>query len=110
MTDDRYVSPLGSRYASPDMQRLWGPRHRIGVWRRLWLALAEAQQEMGLDIPDSALEIGVGPPRGHTVGGDPVPMGLVILSIGPCLHRRVHENVGMIVLQNAVKPSATTPF
>jgi adenylosuccinate lyase len=38
------------------MQRLWGPRHRIGVWRRLWLALAEAQRELGLDIPEEALE------------------------------------------------------
>jgi adenylosuccinate lyase len=56
MTDDRYASPLGTRYASPEMQRLWGPRHRIGIWRRLWLALAEAQQELGLDIPDAALE------------------------------------------------------
>ncbi|MEE8062092.1 MAG: adenylosuccinate lyase [Gemmatimonadales bacterium] len=56
MTDERYTSPLGTRYASPDMQRLWGPRYRIGVWRRLWLALAEAQQELGLDIPDEALD------------------------------------------------------
>ena len=56
MTDERYTSPLGTRYASPDMQRLWGQRYRIGVWRRLWLALAEAQQDLGLEIPDEALE------------------------------------------------------
>lgn len=56
MTDDRYASPLGTRYASTEMQRLWGSRHRIGVWRRLWLALAEAQQELGVGIPDSALD------------------------------------------------------
>jgi adenylosuccinate lyase len=56
MTDERYISPLGTRYASPDMQRLWGPRHRIGLWRRLWLALAESQQELGIDIPNEALE------------------------------------------------------
>jgi adenylosuccinate lyase len=56
MTDDRYESPLGTRYASLEMQRLWGPRHRIGIWRRLWLALAEAQHELGIDIPDAALE------------------------------------------------------
>ncbi|HEX7336159.1 MAG TPA: adenylosuccinate lyase [Gemmatimonadales bacterium] len=55
MTDDRWRSPLGSRYASPAMQTLWGERHRIGLWRRLWLALAETERELGLDIPDQAL-------------------------------------------------------
>lgn len=55
MTDARWQSPLGSRYASPEMQRLWGEPHRIGLWRRLWLALAEAEQELGLPIPDAAL-------------------------------------------------------
>src|SRR5207245_8671724 len=34
---------------------LWGERRRIGLWRRLWLALMEAEQELGLDIPDRAL-------------------------------------------------------
>ena len=47
MSDDGYRSPLGSRYASPAMQRLWGDAHRIGLWRRLWLALAEAERELG---------------------------------------------------------------
>ena len=55
MTDDRWRSPLGTRYASPAMQILWGEPHRIGLWRRLWLALAEAERELGLDIPDEAL-------------------------------------------------------
>ena len=55
MSDDRWRSPLGSRYASPAMQTLWGERHRIGLWRRLWLALAEAERELGLDIPDAAI-------------------------------------------------------
>ena len=55
MTDDRWRSPLGTRYASPAMQTLWGERHRIGLWRRLWLALAEAERELGLDIPEQAL-------------------------------------------------------
>ena len=41
MSDDRWRSPLGARYASPAMQILWGEPHRIGLWRRLWLALAE---------------------------------------------------------------------
>lgn len=55
MTDDRWRSPLGSRYASPAMQTLWGERHRIGLWRRLWLALAETERELGLDIPEQAI-------------------------------------------------------
>jgi adenylosuccinate lyase len=55
MTDDRWRSPLGTRYASPAMQTLWGERHRIGLWRRLWLALAETERELGLDIPEQAI-------------------------------------------------------
>jgi adenylosuccinate lyase len=50
-----YASPLGQRYASPAMQALWGERRRIGLWRRLWLALAEVERELGLDIPERAL-------------------------------------------------------
>ena len=55
MTDERWRSPLGSRYASPAMQTLWGEPHRIGLWRRLWLALAESQRELGLDVPEQAM-------------------------------------------------------
>ena len=55
MTDDRWRSPLGTRYASPAMQILWGEPHRIGLWRRLWLALAEAERELGVEIPEEAL-------------------------------------------------------
>ncbi len=55
MTEPLYQSPLGGRYASPAMQRLWGAPHRIGLWRRLWLALAESERELGIDIPDAAL-------------------------------------------------------
>ncbi|HYL20413.1 MAG TPA: adenylosuccinate lyase [Gemmatimonadales bacterium] len=50
-----YSSPLSRRYASPAMQGLWGERRRIGLWRRLWLALMEAQRELGLDVPERAL-------------------------------------------------------
>ncbi len=50
-----WVSPLSTRYASPAMQALWGERRRIGLWRRLWLALMEAEKELGLDIPTAAL-------------------------------------------------------
>ncbi len=50
-----YLSPLSRRYASPAMQALWGEHRRIGLWRRLWLALMEAEQELGLEIPAAAL-------------------------------------------------------
>src|SRR4051794_27652311 len=56
MTDERWRSPLGTRYASPAMQTLWGEPHRIALWRRLWLALAESERELGLDIPQQAIE------------------------------------------------------
>src|SRR5205814_6964926 len=51
-----YVSALSTRYASPAMQALWSERRRIGLWRRLWLALMEGQRELGLDIPGAAVE------------------------------------------------------
>ncbi|HEX9729969.1 MAG TPA: adenylosuccinate lyase [Gemmatimonadales bacterium] len=52
---DRYESPLATRYASPTMQRLWGGAHRAGLWRRLWLALAEEERRLGVDIPEQAI-------------------------------------------------------
>jgi adenylosuccinate lyase len=52
---DKYSSPLAERYASKAMLELWSPRTRHGLWRRLWLALAESQRELGLDIPADAI-------------------------------------------------------
>jgi adenylosuccinate lyase len=52
---DRYSSPLAERYASKAMLRLWSAQTRYGLWRRLWLALAEAQKELGVPIPDEAI-------------------------------------------------------
>jgi adenylosuccinate lyase len=52
---DRYSSPLAERYASRAMLELWSPRKRYGLWRRLWLALAEAEKELGIPIPDEAI-------------------------------------------------------
>jgi len=52
----RYLSPLGERYASPEMLALWSPQMRHGLWRRLWLALATAESELGVDIPPAALD------------------------------------------------------
>ncbi|MBA3341238.1 MAG: adenylosuccinate lyase [Gemmatimonadaceae bacterium] len=53
---DTWTSPLATRYASRAMMELWSPRTRYGLWRRLWLALAEAQRELGADIPAEAIE------------------------------------------------------
>jgi adenylosuccinate lyase len=50
-----YSSPLSERYASKAMLTLWGPQERYGLWRRLWLALAESQQQLGIAIPDEAI-------------------------------------------------------
>ena len=50
-----YQSPLVTRYASAAMSELFGARRRILTWRRLWLALAGAQRELGLRIPARAL-------------------------------------------------------
>lgn len=50
-----YASPLADRYASRAMLGLWSPATRYGLWRRLWLALAEAQQELGIAIPAEAI-------------------------------------------------------
>ncbi len=55
MTGETYQSPLSTRYASQAMQELWGARRRAGLWRRLWLALAEEEKRLGVDIPDDAI-------------------------------------------------------
>ena len=55
MSAPRYESPLGARYASDAMVRLWSPAHRAGLWRRLWLALAEIERDLGAAIPDEAV-------------------------------------------------------
>jgi len=52
---DRYSSPLAQRYASNAMLELWSPKMRHGLWRELWLALAEAEQELGVAIPEDAI-------------------------------------------------------
>ncbi|MEO0482544.1 MAG: lyase family protein [Planctomycetota bacterium] len=52
---DTYQSPLASRNASPAMLKIWSPRHKFNTWRRIWLAVAEAQQACGLDISDEQI-------------------------------------------------------
>jgi adenylosuccinate lyase len=55
-SSDRYSHPLSERYASREMQQVFSPKRRFGIWRRLWLALAESEAELGIDISDTALE------------------------------------------------------
>src|SRR5690606_12446638 len=47
---DTYLSPLATRNASPEMLRIWSPRHKFSLWRKIWLAVAEAQHELGLPV------------------------------------------------------------
>ncbi len=47
---DQYDNPLVSRYASREMSQLFSPQHRHSTWRRLWIALAEAEAELGLPV------------------------------------------------------------
>lgn len=53
---ETWTSPLAGRYASRAMLELWSASTRHGLWRRLWLALAEAERELGVDIPDEAID------------------------------------------------------
>jgi len=50
-----YVSPLEGRYASAEMRELFSAQRKHSTWRRLWLALAEAERELGLDISDEQI-------------------------------------------------------
>lgn len=51
-----YNSPLSERYPSKEMKYLFSPEKKFSTWRRLWIALAEAEQELGLDITDEQIE------------------------------------------------------
>ncbi len=53
---DRYVSPLSERYASREMQYIFSPEKKFRTWRKLWIALAETEQELGLPITDEQIE------------------------------------------------------
>jgi adenylosuccinate lyase len=55
VTGDHYQNPLITRYASPEMAAIFGPLHRARIWRELWIALAEAERELGLDVSSDAI-------------------------------------------------------
>ena len=53
--NDRYVSPLSERYASREMQYIFSPDMKFLTWRKLWIALAETEKELGLPITDEQI-------------------------------------------------------
>ena len=56
MNTDRYQSPLSERYASREMQFLFSPDMKFRTWRRLWIALAETEKELGLGITEEQIQ------------------------------------------------------
>ena len=54
--NDRYESPLCERYAGEKMQRIFSADNKFSTWRKLWIALAESEKELGLDISDEQIE------------------------------------------------------
>lgn len=57
MSNDRYTSPLSERYASKEMQNLFSPDKKFKTWRKLWIALAEAENELGLQNEKGELAV-----------------------------------------------------
>ena len=51
----RYISPFSTRYASPEMQEIFSEQFKFRTWRRLWIALAKAEKELGLGITDEQI-------------------------------------------------------
>lgn len=52
---DKYVSPLCERYADEKMQKIFSADNRYSTWRKLWIALAESEKELGLSISDEQI-------------------------------------------------------
>lgn len=55
MSTDKYTSPLSERYASKEMQYIFSPDKKFKTWRKLWIALAETEKELGLNITDEQI-------------------------------------------------------
>ena len=55
MATNTYESPLNSRYASKEMQYIFSPDMKFSTWRKLWIALAESERELGLNITEEQI-------------------------------------------------------
>ena len=60
MNQNKYESPLSSRYASQEMQYIFSPDKKFSTWHRLWIALARAEMELGLPVTASGLALPCG--------------------------------------------------
>ena len=56
MSKDCYESPLSSRYASKEMKYIFSPDMKFRTWRKLWIALAESEMELGLPITQEQID------------------------------------------------------
>lgn len=56
MENEIYITPLSGRYASKEMNKLWSNNTKYSTWRRLWVALAETEKELGLDITEEQID------------------------------------------------------
>ena len=56
MNHEIYETPLCKRYASPEMQRIFSDDSKFQTWRKLWIALAESEKELGLKITDAQID------------------------------------------------------
>ena len=122
MSTDRYVSPLSERYASKEMQYIFSPDMKFRTWRKLWIALAETEKELGLNITDEQIEelkahaedinYDVAKERERLVRHDvmshvyaygvqcPKAKGIIHLGATPCY---VGDNTDIIVMTEALK-------
>lgn len=56
MENNKYVTPLSGRYASSEMNQLWSNDSKYSTWRKLWVALAETEKELGIDITEEQIK------------------------------------------------------
>jgi adenylosuccinate lyase len=122
MSHDQYENPLITRYASKEMSHVWSAQRKFSTWRRLWIALAEAEQELGLPITDAQLselkahvdDIDFDAARAHEkrlrhdvmahvhTYGDACPSAKAIIHLGAtsCF---VTDNTDLILLRDALE-------
>ena len=95
MSRDKYVSPLSERYASKEMQYIFSPDMKFKTWRKLWIALAETEKELGLKDAD-------GNPRitDEQIEQCPKAAGIIHLGATSCY---VGDNTDVIIMTEAMK-------